>query len=266
MDLVILNSVVQYFPDMDYLLKVLKEAVRVTGSGGHIFVGDVRSLSLLEAYHTSVQLYKAPVAMSVADLRQRVRWGQRKEKELVLDVKLFEELGRRWEKVGRVGSWLKSGAYDNELSRFRYDVVMRLGGKEVVTEPEQWVKWDETGCWREAVEQRLKEEPGRAVGLRGIRDGRVAGALEAVRLLNSVVDGVRNVGQLRAACAEISGEDPDAVMQLARRLGVSFCWRNFGAEGLYDGVFNRRLELEWRANRRSREDTIGGMGTRRGGA
>ncbi|MCA1852411.1 MAG: class I SAM-dependent methyltransferase, partial [Beggiatoa sp.] len=54
-DLVILNSVVQYFPDIDYLVEVLSEAVRVTRPGGHIFVGDVRSLPLLEAYHTSVQ-------------------------------------------------------------------------------------------------------------------------------------------------------------------------------------------------------------------
>src|ERR1700739_4353965 len=40
-DLVILNSVVQYFPDVDYLLEVLREAVRVTRKGGNVFVGDV---------------------------------------------------------------------------------------------------------------------------------------------------------------------------------------------------------------------------------
>ena len=55
-ELVILNSVVKYFPDIDYLLEVLSEAVRVTRRGGHIFVGDLRSLPLLGAYHSSVQL------------------------------------------------------------------------------------------------------------------------------------------------------------------------------------------------------------------
>ncbi|HZD95144.1 MAG TPA: amino acid adenylation domain-containing protein, partial [Candidatus Sulfotelmatobacter sp.] len=54
-DLVIINSVVQYFPSTDYLLQVLQQAVRVTETGGHIFVGDVRSLPLLQAYHLSVQ-------------------------------------------------------------------------------------------------------------------------------------------------------------------------------------------------------------------
>ena len=73
MDLVILNSVVQYFPDMDYLLGVLSEAVRVTRRGGHVFVGDVRSLPLLEAYHASVQLYKAPGRGRMEDIRRRMR-------------------------------------------------------------------------------------------------------------------------------------------------------------------------------------------------
>ncbi len=65
-DLVILNSVVQYFPSADYLLKVLREAVRVTRPGGNIFIGDVRSLPLLEAYHASVQLHKTAPDTSLA--------------------------------------------------------------------------------------------------------------------------------------------------------------------------------------------------------
>ena len=47
-ELVILNSIVQYFPDTDYLLEALWEAVRITRPGGQVFVGDVRSLPLWE--------------------------------------------------------------------------------------------------------------------------------------------------------------------------------------------------------------------------
>src|SRR5947209_13956193 len=57
-DLVVLNSVIQYFPSFDYLMQVLSEAIRVTRQTGHIFIGDVRNYSLLEEYHTSVQLHK----------------------------------------------------------------------------------------------------------------------------------------------------------------------------------------------------------------
>ena len=69
-DLVILNSIVQYFPSTDYLLQALEQAVRVTKKGGHIFVGDVRNLALQEAFHASVQMYKAGADLTLAELRR----------------------------------------------------------------------------------------------------------------------------------------------------------------------------------------------------
>ena len=242
-DLVILNSVVQYFPDVDYLLEVLSEAVRVAQRGGHIFIGDVRSLPLLEAFHTSVQLYRAPGETRLGDLQQRIGQAQRSEKELVIDPALFNELGRRWEKLGRVEAALKAGPYDNELSRFRYDVTLRLGAKEALLPPERWLAWDEVGAWRQALEKALALQPESPVVVRGIRDGRVAGAVEAVRLLHDPGSCLSDVGGLAAAVARVSGEDPDAVMGLARRLGVVFCWQGLDADGVYDVVFNPR----WRS-------------------
>ena len=55
-DAVVLNSVVQYFPSADHLVKVLEGAAKVVRPGGAIFVGDVRSLPLLEAFDTSIEL------------------------------------------------------------------------------------------------------------------------------------------------------------------------------------------------------------------
>jgi len=61
---VILN--LQYFPSLDYLLCVLEGAVRAVAPGGFIFIGDVRSLPLLSAFHASVQLYQAPNSRPIA--------------------------------------------------------------------------------------------------------------------------------------------------------------------------------------------------------
>jgi len=71
-DTVILNSVVQYFPSIDYLTKVLEGALRVLKPGGRLFVGDVRSLPLLETFHTSVEMQQAPDDLPLALLRQRI--------------------------------------------------------------------------------------------------------------------------------------------------------------------------------------------------
>ena len=238
-DLVILNSVAQYFPDVDYLLQVLKEAVRVTGPGGHVFVGDVRSLPLLDAYHTSVQLHKSPDDMSVTQLRELIWQGRRNDKELVLNPELFEQLASRWEKLGRIEVSLKTGMYDNELSRFRYDVVVRLGEKEVA-HADRWVNWDQSGVWRMQVEQLLNQHPFLAVGVRGIRDARVANAVEAVRLLNTSGELVENARELREATMRTSGEDPNAVVQFAQRLGVTLHWDGFDTKASYRAIFNPR--------------------------
>ncbi|HXP70341.1 MAG TPA: amino acid adenylation domain-containing protein, partial [Candidatus Dormibacteraeota bacterium] len=235
-DLVILNSVVQYFPDVDYLLKVLREAVRVTSRDGHVFIGDVRSKSLLEAYHASVQIFKAGNEVSTEEIRQQIDYRQRKEEELVLEAKLFEEFGNRCDKVAQVGSWLKAGQYDNELSRFRFDVVMRLHSKKLqMVEPELWVGWDKSGYWRNTVREAVTRKLNISIGVRGIPDARVAWAAKSVRLLRTEM---KDVGELRLACADIIAEDPDAVMRFARSLKVEFSWRNFGTDGIYDGVFN----------------------------
>jgi ubiquinone/menaquinone biosynthesis C-methylase UbiE/acyl carrier protein len=237
-DLVILNSVAQYFPDVEYLLRVLTESVRVTRTGGNVFVGDVRSLPLLEAYHSSVQLYKAADARPIAELFKRVQHAQIHEGELVVDGRLFMDLSRNWPKVGRTELSLKAGAYDNELSRFRYDITLCLGPKQELIEPHTWFDWDGSGRWRIAVEQLLSREPGLSVGVRAMRDGRVAPAIEAARLIKSPPRDLIFAAQVRTSCAHASGEGPDGVVQLARQLGISLSWRGFASDGLYDVIFN----------------------------
>ncbi len=72
-DAVIINSVVQYFPGVDYLMRVLRGAVEAVAPGGFIFIGDVRSLPLLKALHASVELHKAEAGLPVAQLRATCR-------------------------------------------------------------------------------------------------------------------------------------------------------------------------------------------------
>ena len=80
----ILNSVVQYFPSLDYLLRVLHQAVAAAAPGGAIFLGDVRSLPLLAAFHASVEVHHlrdAPPETRLADLARRVESQRRREED-----------------------------------------------------------------------------------------------------------------------------------------------------------------------------------------
>jgi pristinamycin I synthase-3/4 len=234
-DLVVLNSVVQYFPDVEYLLRVLEQALRVTDRKGHIFVGDVRSLPLHRAFCASVELSRAGAGTSGQELLERIRQAERNEEELLVAPELFHELSFRWSKLGRVWVSLKEGAYNNELSRFRYDVLLEVGDKAIPDEPTRWLDWDSDGSWRQELRILLEEQLHVGVGLRGIRDGRAAQAVEALRLMQQQPH--LDAAKLRSLCARVQGADPNELMQLARAVGVELFWRGFSNQAVYDLIW-----------------------------
>jgi amino acid adenylation domain-containing protein len=126
-DTVILNSVIQYFPSVDYLLRVLEQAVSAVVPGGHLFIGDIRSLPLLETFYQSVECYQASVPLTPEQLRDRVQRRIAQEQELVIDPAFFTALQQHLPQITHVQIQPKQGRYENELNRFRYDVILQIG-------------------------------------------------------------------------------------------------------------------------------------------
>src|SRR5690625_2149424 len=91
-DTIVLNSIIQYFPQLDYFLSVLDSSLSLVKSGGSIFIGDVRSLELLEVFHASVTMYQSDYSMKTSELWDVIQEDIRKEKELVIDTKIFHAL------------------------------------------------------------------------------------------------------------------------------------------------------------------------------
>jgi amino acid adenylation domain-containing protein len=127
-DTVIMNSVVQYFPDVDYFLKVLEGALNCTSPGGSIFIGDIRSLQLLETYHTEKLLNKSKTTKEEITLEEFLLLLEdsiEKETELVIDPQFFHEFGRRnSSRIASVKVLMKTGWYVNELNSYRYNVTI----------------------------------------------------------------------------------------------------------------------------------------------
>jgi amino acid adenylation domain-containing protein len=239
-DLVILNSVIQYFPDVDYLLDVLDRAARVTRRGGHIFVGDVRSLPLLYAQHASVALHRASAATAVRELRENIELAARQEDELAVDPRFFAEWARCADTRASAEMAPKAGRYDNELSRFRYDVTIRVGEYQQPSEPAAWVDWDAGGRWQRDLTTAIASRPDEAVGVRGLRDRRAGAPLVTLNALQKASD-TDTVERVRRAGDSAVGEDPDAVFALARQLRVDMRWLP-REPAVYDVVFNPACE------------------------
>ncbi|MGW4502177.1 amino acid adenylation domain-containing protein [Micromonospora sp. NPDC004336] len=218
-DTVLLNSVVQYFPDADYLRRVLAQALRLVAPGGRVIVGDVRSLPLLADFHRSVELHRAGPDDDPAVVLARAAARTWQEEELALDPALFTSLGETVPGVAAVQVRLKPGGYDNELSRFRYDVVVHVAadpapdggaGPEPAVDP---LGWD--GDLAGRLRERLREEP--ALAVTGIPNDR----LREIAVLRSGDGGFRTVAELRARIdREPAGVDPDALYRLADELGA----------------------------------------------
>lgn len=125
-DLVILNSIVQYFPTVDYLLQVLDQAVERVAPGGAIFIGDVRNLRLLSAFHAWMHFNQADEGIERSQLQQWVNRSQFEESELAIDPRFFYALRDRYSRIGAVQIRLSRGQSHNEMTQFRYNVLLHL--------------------------------------------------------------------------------------------------------------------------------------------
>ncbi|HRD12999.1 MAG TPA: AMP-binding protein, partial [Mycobacterium sp.] len=124
-DVVVLNSVVQYFPSAGYLLDVLAMAMRLLAPAGALFIGDVRNLSLLPAFTTAVVCADdARGRDTAAAVRERVRREMLAEQELLLAPEFFVALPGYFPDIAAVDVQLKRMQVVNELSVYRYDVVL----------------------------------------------------------------------------------------------------------------------------------------------
>ena len=121
-DTIVLNSVIQYFPNQEYLVSVLRQLMALLAPGGQIFVGDVRNLRLLRCLTTAVKLYKANPATDLLAIRKGIEQTILLEKELLVDPAFFGAL--QIVEFAGADIRIKRGVSCNELTRYRYDVVL----------------------------------------------------------------------------------------------------------------------------------------------
>jgi amino acid adenylation domain-containing protein len=114
-DGIVLNSVVQYFPSLSYLTRVLDAAADLLADEGSIVIADVRSLPLLSRY---------------ADWLERAggdRQAVSAVKELCIDPRFFADWASRQPRRPKIWVTPRIVERDNELSLFRYDLIISIG-------------------------------------------------------------------------------------------------------------------------------------------
>ena len=232
-DTIIINSVAQYFPSADYFVQVIERAVRLLAPGGSIFLGDIRLLPLLEPLHLSVALYDAPDDLSMTDLRARVQQRLWHESELVIDPGFFDALRVHVPAISAVDVMIKRGAAANELTKFRGDVVLRIGG----TTAERGTAISARTI--DDVRAALRARPD-ALHIADVVDGRLARDARAYELVGRA-PAQSTVREIRAALgAAMAGIDPEALATIDADYDVSLAWPASGVIGRFDVTLRRK--------------------------
>jgi len=129
-DLIIVNSVIQYFPSAAYLEQTLQKLAGGLTDHGRIFVGDVRHAGLKRVFDLNVELAKAPATCSAEVLKQRVAERESRDSELLVLPDFFTRIATKLSPHAAVNIQLKRGRFHNEMSMYRYDVWIEISGDQ----------------------------------------------------------------------------------------------------------------------------------------
>ncbi len=244
-DTVIINSVAQYFPSVEYLLEVVSGAVALLAPGGSLFLGDLRSLPLLKAFHASVAVFQAPADLPASELRERLAQRLAQETELVLEPGFFHALQGHLPRISAVEVRPKFGRARNELSKFRYDVVIRVSNS--APEREGATAMTVAPDTLAAVREALREEPA-VLRLAGMRDRRVDRDLRLAGALGEAEAG-SGAGALRASVdgQEERGIEPDDLRTIDPAYEVDIYWPGNAEAGRFDAILRHRTRTPERS-------------------
>ncbi len=239
-DLVVLNEAVHY-PSIEYLLRVLEGAARVLAPGGAIFLSDLRNLRNVRALYASVELARASDALSTEQLRHRIDQRAAQEAELILDPDFFLLVGKSIG-VAVAEIELKRERHRNELVRYRYDVLLRLGSPVCATPPARVIDWQARSTTLGDVRRILADESPDRLRVTKVPNVRLVADVGALRKIDGPLVPA-TVAELRASLAGDAGIEPEALWALGSdgryEVAVTWCAE---AEDCCDLLLRRRAD------------------------
>lgn len=244
-DTIILNSVIQYFPSGQYLDNVLDNLLSMLTENGSLYLGDIRSYSLLENYHTSVELFKAEDSERIKEVKNKVQKAIQAENELLLDTNYFLNFMQSKEKVTNVVTLQKHAKYENEMSKYRYNTIITT--KPVKT-TENIMRYEATDSISEDfICSILSESKNDVVIFEDLDTKRLAFENDAMKALTDDVTNIITVKELKDNLRNQAKELFDPYNLMTKQVVNGFkgyaLWNGHNVEGKYSLVFLNSLTL-----------------------
>lgn len=140
-DLIICNSVSQYFPSLAYLDNVVRRARTRLAPGGSLFMGDIRHDGLKAQHAATSAFFRG--AKTVSELRQSAADILDKDKELQVDPSFFVAKCGGPDRLfpGDIRIELRRGTAPTEMTLFRYDAILMTMEHEIPSARFRTVDW-----------------------------------------------------------------------------------------------------------------------------
>lgn len=246
LDVVILNSILQYFPNTDYLMQVLEGAIQTVAPGGVLFLGDVRNLLLLSAFHAWAQFCQADISMERTQLQQLVNRSQFEEPELAIDPSFFYALQHKFPQIRRVQIRLSKGHIQNEMTQFRYNVLLHIADtQQLCLYPSsiQQHNWKINPIQVEEICKHLIETKPEILIVTNVANSRVNAAVKTATWLRNG-DAPKAVGQMREGLQNSTELTIDPQnwwdLETLTSYTVEVTWSTSGDTGDYDVLLVRQ--------------------------
>jgi acyl carrier protein len=169
------------------------------------------------------------------------------EKELVLDAAFFRTLQQVSPEIGRVEIQLKRGRYENELTKFRYDVVLHLGHNRasqnhVATKSPRHLQWATDVTTVDEICHLLESSEPELLSIRGVPNARLNTAFRRMELL-AASSANMTVGEFRKLQDDrgVIGVEPEDLWALEKQFpySVEIGWSEAGAIDTFDVLLKR---------------------------
>ncbi|KAJ5629032.1 hypothetical protein N7490_011260 [Penicillium lividum] len=257
LDLAIINSVVQYFPSVFYLLRVILDLIH-SQDVKCIFLGDIRSYALHQQFQVSKvrQLYGH--TLTASEFQRQMEEAVRSEQELLIDPTFFTVLAMELpDLIEHVEILPKQMKVTNELSSYRYTAILhvkrcdqpRLNIREV--EQSSWIDFQIQGLDSRSLAQLLKTSGNSPVlAISNIPHKKTIEERFIIDTLQSSMPETSRAGWSLDACKRAHAYPAlaaDDLLDLAQQTGweVEISWARQGSQhGGLDVIFHRPVATE----------------------
>jgi amino acid adenylation domain-containing protein len=130
-DLIIINSVIQNFHGHNYLLQIIRKGIKLLEPNGRIFIGDVMDLNKKTSMLHELERFKKENRGNGYTTKLDF------SSDLFVSGDFFKDLVHSEKEISTVVVSEKIGTLQNELTRFRYDVILTVNDtsdKQIVPE------------------------------------------------------------------------------------------------------------------------------------